>query len=343
MINSLFNDNKFIADLNGKTFICFGDFSTWPEYFHGESPTSIMSKNQAVHVEKITADVDYIIIGEKRAKGKAEALRKAKKLEIEVLDQATFFYNTRPNIKKSSFSFAGGFVFLPELVNKGQNYSVLQEIDCEHHAELNSTTNFLVLGEKRAKGKAAAEKKAYQQNSKIIGEQQFLDLIANQLNPEQLNFQSLVVKLQATIDPNRVQKALQMLKTEGYSLFSEHDAKLISGIVSSQTGTSSGYSCMIKHDGSYSCCCDDQYICWGMQGNAICKHILVLLLGLVQTSELDAVTVFKWIQSTIANKPTENDESMNLLAKTWLRYKGAMAGELDWRPMETIPEDYYAF
>jgi hypothetical protein len=29
------------------------------------------------------------------------------------------------------------------------------------------------------------------------------------------------------------------------------------------------------------------------------------------------------------------------MSATFLRYKGAEAGEVDWRPTETIPEDYY--
>jgi hypothetical protein len=30
------------------------------------------------------------------------------------------------------------------------------------------------------------------------------------------------------------------------------------------------------------------------------------------------------------------------LSATIVRYKGAEAGEMDWRPTETIPEDFYA-
>jgi hypothetical protein len=30
------------------------------------------------------------------------------------------------------------------------------------------------------------------------------------------------------------------------------------------------------------------------------------------------------------------------MADLFLRYNGAEAGEVDWRPTETIPEDYYA-
>ena len=30
------------------------------------------------------------------------------------------------------------------------------------------------------------------------------------------------------------------------------------------------------------------------------------------------------------------------MTETLLRFKGAEAGEVDWRPTETIPEDFYA-
>jgi hypothetical protein len=31
------------------------------------------------------------------------------------------------------------------------------------------------------------------------------------------------------------------------------------------------------------------------------------------------------------------------LSDTLLMYRGAEAGEIDWRPTETIPEDYFAY
>ena len=30
------------------------------------------------------------------------------------------------------------------------------------------------------------------------------------------------------------------------------------------------------------------------------------------------------------------------MAATFLKYKGAEAGEIDWRPTESVPEDFYA-
>jgi hypothetical protein len=31
-----------------------------------------------------------------------------------------------------------------------------------------------------------------------------------------------------------------------------------------------------------------------------------------------------------------------VMSEPLLRYKSAVAGEIDWRPTETIPEDYYS-
>ena len=41
-----------------------------------------------------------------------------------------------------------------------------------------------------------------------------------------------------------------------------------------------------------------------------------------------------------AHKPNLDKDVMS---EAILRYKGAEAGEIDWRPTETVPEDYYAF
>jgi hypothetical protein len=39
------------------------------------------------------------------------------------------------------------------------------------------------------------------------------------------------------------------------------------------------------------------------------------------------------------HKPAIDEEANSAI---FLRYKGAEAGEVDWRPTETIPEDFYA-
>lgn len=56
---------------------------------------------------------------------------------------------------------------------------------------------------------------------------------------------------------------------------------------------------------------------------------------------VDAAECCKQLEhvSSIDHKPTIDKD---LMTKTFLRYKGAEEGEVDWRPIETTPEDYYA-
>jgi hypothetical protein len=47
----------------------------------------------------------------------------------------------------------------------------------------------------------------------------------------------------------------------------------------------------------------------------------------------------QWLQLAQRQGPTFDKEAMTA---TFLKYKGVEAGEADWRPTETVPEDYYA-
>ncbi|MBF0103376.1 MAG: hypothetical protein HQK77_20945 [Desulfobacterales bacterium] len=139
-------------------------------------------------------------------------------------------------------------------------------------------------------------------------------------------------------DPQRIAKAKQMLKASRFQLFSEYNEKYLSGVVKSQTDPTLVYSCKIDQDGNFACCTQNLNSCGGLRGKP-CKHILVLLIGLVQAGEVQPEVMHQWILKTKANAPRLNKDAMS---EIFLRYKGAEAGELDWRPTETIPEDYYA-
>jgi hypothetical protein len=344
MSSIILSTTPLLAGLPGKKFAMFGDFSQWPRYYGNRTtPSKWMKRYKGIQVDQVTEETDYLLVGEKRAKGKADALRKAEKHGVTVLYQSDFFYHFRPDLGIKRVAFTGGFLFLPESLNSGQTYPVLEKIDWEQHNKVCAETDYLIVGEKRGKGKAAAIKLAEQYQVSVMTEEQFLDLISHQFDPTELDFHSLIVKLQRSIDPRRLQKALQMLKASSVSLYNEHDTVSASGVIQSQTGTSSAYACTIDHKGVYSCCDDNLDACWGMQGGGVCKHSLVLLLGLVNNNVLDASTAFHWISQTNHQSPSSSKSTDDNLAKTWLRYKGAKAGKLDWRPMETIPEDYYAF
>ena len=144
--------------------------------------------------------------------------------------------------------------------------------------------------------------------------------------------------LQASVDKDRLRKAATMLKAERFRLFAQAADDHLAGVVKSQNDPDLVYSCRLTKDGNFSCCTQNLNVCGGLRG-ALCKHLLVLIIGMTKGGELDPTTVNQWIQASRYKKP-ELDK--DIMGETLLRYKGAEAGDVDWRPMETIPEDYYS-
>lgn len=152
--------------------------------------------------------------------------------------------------------------------------------------------------------------------------------------------QDLIPFLEETLDASKLSKALTMLKKDRFQLFSEHSDTGLSGIVASQTDAELLYSCSLDQDGNYSCCTQNLNVCGGLKGS-LCKHLLVLIVGLVNAGVVGADKAAMWSAASALSKPSKLDK--DLMTGLFLRYKGAEAGEVDWRPTETVPEDYYAF
>lgn len=144
--------------------------------------------------------------------------------------------------------------------------------------------------------------------------------------------------LESLVDKDRLAKALAMLKADRFRLFAQAGDEQLVGVVKSQSDAELVYSCRLTKDGEFSCCTQNLNVCGGLRG-ALCKHLLVLIIGMTNGGELDPTVVNQWITASRFKKPVLNKDVMS---ETLLRYKGAEAGEVDWRPMETIPEDYYA-
>ncbi len=137
----------------------------------------------------------------------------------------------------------------------------------------------------------------------------------------------------------RLKKALKMLKADRFQLYSEVGEDEVRGVIKSQTNPELVYSCQLSAAGDCSCCTQNLYACGGLRG-MLCKHILVLLIGLVRGGELEGKDVLAWMRSSRRRRPKlDQDRQSDIL----LRYKGVEAGEIDWRPTETVPEDYFAF
>lgn len=151
----------------------------------------------------------------------------------------------------------------------------------------------------------------------------------------------LMTRLHATIDAKRMKRTLDMLKKGKNQLFAEVEPTLVRGIVRSQTDDDLVYSCVLTDDGTYACSTPNVTPCLGLWGEP-CKHLLVLLIGLARAGELDPTTADNWVVAAAGKNHRWNKATKNHVSETLLRYKGVQAGEVDWRPTETIPEDYYA-
>lgn len=146
-------------------------------------------------------------------------------------------------------------------------------------------------------------------------------------------------QLTASTDASRMSKVKSMLRADRFQLFSEVTGEKVLGIVKSQTDHELFYSCKLDHEGNYTCCTQNLNRCGGLNRGGLCKHLLVLVIGLAQAGELEADTVSQWAKATKKKAPAIDKDEMSA---AFLKYKGAQSGEVDWRPTETIPEDYSA-
>jgi uncharacterized protein YjbI with pentapeptide repeats len=153
-----------------------------------------------------------------------------------------------------------------------------------------------------------------------------------------MDFDSFFKNLDAQVEAARMQKARSMLKAEKFQLFADVTAEKLVGVVKSQTNKDLVYSCRLAADGRFCCGTQNLKPCGGLQG-ALCKHLLVLITGLAKAGKVDPATVYGWVCASKGHQPVLDKDGMS---ETFLKYKGAEAGEIDWRPTETIPEDYYA-
>jgi uncharacterized protein YjbI with pentapeptide repeats len=153
-----------------------------------------------------------------------------------------------------------------------------------------------------------------------------------------ISFEIFLTRLKRYVDIDRLARAQTMLKADRFQLFAVVKQDGLIGVVKSQTDRELVYSCRLGYRGDFGCCTQNLNVCGGLRGG-LCKHLLVLIVGLVKAGKLDPACADAWTDASRANKPALDRE---LMSETFLRYKGAEAGEIDWRPTETIPEDYYA-
>ena len=153
-----------------------------------------------------------------------------------------------------------------------------------------------------------------------------------------IDFDTFMDRLRKKVDVGKLGKATAMLKKDRFRLFAEAGEQGIVGVVKSQSDADLVYACRLLHDGRYACCTQNLNVCGGLRGG-LCKHLLVLVIGLAKSGQIDPALADACVGAGRNRNPELDKEAMS---GTLLRYKGAEAGEVDWRPTETVPEDYYA-
>lgn len=152
-------------------------------------------------------------------------------------------------------------------------------------------------------------------------------------------FEDFKTHVTMNFDGARLTNAFKMLKKERFQLFAEVDTTHLVGVVKSQTNPDLVYACELTSDGSFFCGTQNLKPCGGLSG-ALCKHLLVLTIGLSRSGQIDLTDATRSIIASTDKSPKMNK---TLMTELFLKYKGVEAGEVDWRPTETIPEDYYAY
>ncbi len=347
-------------DLSGLSVAFFGGFSFWPAY-HGGPPETVARRLGATISPVVDESLDVLVVGSKRAKGRADARRKAESLRrrqqkraqktgeelhvIELLDEDAFRHLVKLDVSGKSFAFFGDFDYCPPGFDEGRPPALTEAAGGVTRERVDEDLDYLVLGNRRGRGKTAAKRRAEAIQDaggalQILSEEGFLELVrSEQPTGGELDFPSFLAQLRGIFEPRKLTRALKMLKAESFQLYVEVDDQQLVGVVRSQTDVGTIYSPWLTVKGRYGCSTPELHSCMGLQGSP-CKHLMVLLVGLARSGGLDPTLAYDWAKSTLGKRPKSDQD---LAADTFLRYKGAEAGEIDWRPLETVPEDYYAF
>ena len=348
-------------DFTGLSFAFFGTFAYWPSY-HPGPPEEVARRLHATIHTKVDEDLDYLVLGDLRGTGRAEAKKKAEKLQAraqqdgkkskqpcrpQILDEVAFREMVRMDVQGKRFAFFGGFDCAPAGFDDGLLTRMVEGVGGTVQPDVDEKLDFLVLGNHRGEGKIkarnqAAELQAAGGTLQILDEAGFLELVRTDQSgqgKQSPDFAGFLSQLHGTVDQKKLGRALSMLKGESFKLYAHLDDDRLVGVVRSQTGSGSVYASWLTPDGRYGCSTPELENCMGLQGSP-CKHLLVLLVGLSCSGIMELPSAYAWIRATQGKRPRQDTE---LAAETFVQYKAAEAGEIDWRPTETIPEDYYAF
>jgi len=328
----------------GQRWAFFGELSVWPAY-HGTSPEGVAARRGALITDTLDERIDTVVFGNLRGTGRAEAQKKAQKLGLKILDEAAYRELVRIDLTGKKFAFAGGFDCSPAGLSDGLLEKMVTAAGGVVTTDVDDKLDYLAIGHRRGDKKIATVNKAKKlalagAPITLLEEDAFLDLVRldTPKSGGELDFAGFISQLYGHVDKGKLGRALDMLRKDRFQLYTKLDGERLVGVVRSQSGSGNVYASWLGFDGHYGCAQPDLEDCMGLQGEC-CKHLMVLVVGLARTGQMTHGQALQWMEATAGKGPRKNDE---LCAETFIQYKGAEAGEVDWRPTETIPEDFYA-
>ena len=245
------------------------------------------------------------------------------------------------------FAFAGGFDCCPAGLDDTMLVKMVEAAGGTATTDIDATLDYLVVGNRRGEKKIARVNEVKRlveggADITIIDEGKFLTLTRVKTPTDgtgELDFPTFISQLYTCGDRGKVGRALDMLRKDRFQLYANVLPAQLVGVVRSQSGSGSVYASWLTQDGHYGCSQPDLEDCMGLQGST-CKHLMVLVVGLARTNQITMAQALAWMRAAKGEPPRKNT---TLCSETLIQYKGAQAGEVDWRPTETIPEDFYAF
>jgi hypothetical protein len=72
----------------------------------------------------------------------------------------------------------------------------------------------------------------------------------------------------------------------------------------------------------------------------ICKHIILALVAVIKSDQGTSDEMIKWVERTKLYVPHFNKDEATAI---FLKYSNALTGVIEWRPVEVLPEDFFAF
>jgi len=137
----------------------------------------------------------------------------------------------------------------------------------------------------------------------------------------------------------KVQKAISMFKKQRNLLYIDKTNNGFKAVIKSQSQPKKyEYACTLRRDGSYFCSSQNLYRCGGLRGG-ICKHIILSLIATFKQGNASSQELVDWVRKSLSYKAKLDKSEATAI---FLKYKNALEGKIEWRPVEIFPEDLMA-